>query len=978
MRNLHSLFLSQAYQDCWDDYNRSLKLKNFPRWDYVILTASNEQQAEGFCRQIEERKDFLPSSTRFVAIPDRDGKRVGSGGATLEVLKYLHEQEKSFDKLRVLVIHSGGDSKRVPQYSALGKLFSPVPHRLANGRNSTLFDEFMICMSSVPSRIREGMVLLSGDVLLLFNPLQIDYNNVGAAAISFKENVETGKNHGVYLNGENSNVKCCLQKKPVDELRRVGAVNEADCVDIDTGALIFSTEMMESLYSLIAAPGDYDKYVNERTRLSLYADFLYPLAEDSTLEAFYREKPEGEFCDELTEARERVWEVLRPYRMKLLRLAPAKFIHFGTTREILELMCGGVEEYSDLGWSCLVGSSINNDTAGYNSILSSKASIGENCYLEVSYVHSRAKVGKHCVLSFVDIHDEVIPDNVVLHGLKQRDGKFVVRIFGVNDNPKENKLFGKDLDEVSAKLGADLWNGENHTLWTAELYPEKDTIKEAVAAALNLYALVNGEAGDLTAWKNTERKSLCSGFNAADPDAIIAWNQRMADLVAMDEITKAISNQIPAQKLPKRKSLTKIQKRWLEKRLSRADFTEKLRLHYYLGVILEDENEIQECFRTIQSEVLDATIKKLTYNESARIVKDKHTVKLPLRVNWGGGWSDTPPYCNENGGTVLNVAILLNGEKPVEVTMEKIGERKIIFDSRDMDAHGEFDNIEELQRTGDPFDPFALQKACLLACGIIPKEGHELGEILDRLGGGFVMNSEVTNVPKGSGLGTSSILSAACVKAVFDFMGIQYTEDDLYSHVLAMEQIMSTGGGWQDQVGGITPGLKYITSMNGIDQKLNVSHIKLSEETKNELDDRFCLIYTGQRRLARNLLRDVIGRYVGNEPDSLFALEEIQKTAALMRFELERGNVDGFAKLLDYHWQLSKKVDAGSSNTLIEQIFSSIEELIDGKLVCGAGGGGFLQVMLKKGVTKKQVADRLHEVFMDSLVDVADCKLLWD
>ena len=473
-----------------------------------------------------------------------------------------------------------------------------------------------------------------------------------------------------------------------------------------------------------------------------------------------------------------MWEVLRPYRMKLLRLAPAKFIHFGTTREILELMCGGVEEYSDLGWSRLVGSSINNDTAGYNSILSSKASIGENCYLEVSYVHSRAKVGKHCVLSFVDIHDEVIPDNVVLHGLKQRDGKFVVRIFGVNDNPKENNLFGKDLDELSAKLGADLWNGENHTLWTAELYPEKDTIKEAVAAALNLYALVNVEAGNLTAWKNTERKSLCSGFNAADPDAIIAWNQRMADLVAMDEITKSISNQIPAQKLPKRKSLTKIQRHWLEKRLSRADFTEKLRLHYYLGVILEDENEIQECFRTIQSEVLDATIKKLTYNENARIVKDKHTVKLPLRVNWGGGWSDTPPYCKENGGTVLNVAILLNGEKPVEVTMEKIGERKIIFDSRDMDAHGEFDNIEELQRTGDPFDPFALQKACLLACGIIPKEGHELGEILDRLGGGFVMNSEVTNVPKGSGLGTSSILSAACVKAVFDFMGIPYTEDD--------------------------------------------------------------------------------------------------------------------------------------------------------------------------------------------------------
>ena len=52
---------------------------------------------------------------------------------------------------------------------------------------------------------------------------------------------------------------------------------------------------------------------------------------------------------------------------------------------------------------------------------------------------------------------------------------------------------------------------------------------------------------------------------------------------------------------------------------------------------------------------------------------------------------------------------------------------------------------------------------CLLACGIIPREGHTLGKILERLGSAFVMHSEVTNVPKGSGLGTSSILSAACV-----------------------------------------------------------------------------------------------------------------------------------------------------------------------------------------------------------------------
>ncbi|MEI3417868.1 MAG: L-fucokinase [Blautia sp.] len=978
MKNISSLFLSQAYRDCWDDYNRSLKLKKFPRWDYVILTASNEQQAEGFRKQLEERKSFLPKHTKFVAIPDRDGQRVGSGGATLEVLKYLRSQEESFEKLRVLVIHSGGDSKRVPQYSALGKLFSPVPHKLPNGRNSTLFDEFMICMSSVPSRIREGMVLLSGDVLLLFNPLQIDYNNVGAAAISFKEHVETGKNHGVYLNGENGNVKCCLQKKSVKTLRSVGAVNNSDCVDIDTGALIFSTEMMNSLYSLIATPEDYDRHVNARTRLSLYADFLYPLAEDSTLEDFYKEKPEGEFCPELTAARERVWNVLRPYRMKLLRLAPAKFIHFGTTREILGLMNGGVDEYKDLGWSRIVGSSIKGDTAGYNSVLSSRSTIGEGCYLEVSYVHRNSKIGDHCVLSYIEVSDREIPDNVVLHGLKQRDGSFVVRIFGIGDNPKENKLFGRDLDELEQKLGVRLWENSAHSLWEANLYAEADNIQDGVDAALNLYRIVNDEsAADIEQWRNAEKKSLCSGFNAADPDAIIAWNRRMEDLVAMDEITKAIRHKVPAQKLQKRTTLTKIQKEWLKKRLDKSDFGERMRLHYYLGVVLEDENEIQECFHIIQAEMLEATVKSLSYNENARIVTDRHTVNLPLRVNWGGGWSDTPPYCNENGGTVLNVAILLNGKKPVEVTLERIDELKIVFDSRDMDVHGEFDTIEPLQATGDPFDPFALQKACLLACGIIPQKGYKLEDILRRLGGGFVMHSEVTDVPKGSGLGTSSILSAACVKAVFEFTGIEFTEEDLYAHVLAMEQIMSTGGGWQDQVGGATPGLKYMSSMPGLKQEIKVTHVELPESARKELDERFVLIYTGQRRLARNLLRDVVGRYVGNEPDSLYALEEIQKTAALMRFELERGNVDGFAKLLDYHWELSKKVDAGSSNTLIEQIFSSIEEMIDGRLVCGAGGGGFLQVILKKGITREDVEKRLNEVFMDSLVGVADCKLVW-
>lgn len=185
------------------------------------LTASNEDQASSFRRQIDRRLELgqLPAATKYAVLPDPDGKRVGSGGATFNVLRYLAEQhpdeEHVFSEKRILVIHSGGDSKRVPQYSAEGKLFSPVPHELPDGRASTLFDEFMIAMSGVPSRMREGMLVLSGDVLLLFNPLQIDAQFSGAAAVSIKEPVETGKDHGVFLNDGNGYVKNFLETSRV-------------------------------------------------------------------------------------------------------------------------------------------------------------------------------------------------------------------------------------------------------------------------------------------------------------------------------------------------------------------------------------------------------------------------------------------------------------------------------------------------------------------------------------------------------------------------------------------------------------------------------------------------------------------------------------------------------------------------------------------------------------------------------------------
>ena len=119
----------------------------------------------------------------------------------------------------------------------------------------------------------------------------------------------------------------------------------------------------------------------------------------------------------------------------------------------------------------------------------------------------------------------------------------------------------------------------------------------------------------------------------------------------------------------------------------------------------------------------------------------------------------------------------------------------------------------------------------------------------------------------------------------------------------------------------------------------------------------------------------MVGRYIGGNPQSLAALEEIQRVAAMMAFELERGNVDGFAALLNRHWDLSRAIDSGSTNTCIDQIFNAIDDLIDGRMICGAGGGGFLQVVLKKNITREQLRQRLHETFQDCGVDVWECEL---
>ncbi len=1006
---LKNLFLKQSYIDSWSDYERSLHERSFIKWDYIVLTASNTRQAEAFEIQLDHRLKAgkLPKETHYAVLPDPEGERVGSGGATFNVLKYVAECENKkgklkniFENLRVLVIHSGGDSKRVPQYSAVGKLFSPVPRELPDGRGSTLFDELIIALSAMPSRIKDGMLILSGDVLLLFNPLQMDIAGNGAVAISFKELAEVGKEHGVFLDDGRGYVKKFLHKLSVERLKSAGAVNEHGMVDLDTGAILFNTDILDALYSLISDGGRPDqekfgKYVNSRARISFYGDFLYPLASDSTLENFYKEQPEGAFTEELHECRKGIWEVLHDFSMKLICLSPARFIHFGTTRELSELMNSIADDLEFLDWKSSVLSTAlpNPKAAAYCSYVGRRAALGERVYLENSYILDETTVGEGSIVSALKLRNVHVPENVVLHCLPVDEDKFVVRIYGIGDNPKSvledgAELFGRSLKEFLDRNSIavqEIWaEGQPHDLWNARLYPITDKKDEAVHEALRVYDMMtepSAKKGRELVKK--ERLSLSESFLRSDVVRALEINDDLENRVLSRIFTDSLLNgdyYEEALETFRNQGINPEIYSILMDDADNADFSLKIRIYYALSRYMKKRMAVFNgrnyeypeslCFSAIRDAVYENALKLLPERKSLRIARDEVNIALPVRVNWGGGWTDTPPYCNENGGVVLNAAISLNGILPVQITVRKIKEYRIEFESQDVGVKGVVTDIAEIQKCNNPYDQFALHKAALIACGVIPLSGGSLEELLKELGGGIYLSTQVVGVPKGSGLGTSSILAAACVKGIFEFLGIGKTDNEIYGIVLCMEQLMSTGGGWQDQVGGLTPGIKFISSRPGFDQTLTVEKLNISEEAMQELNERFALIYTGQRRLARNLLRDVIGRYIGGRTEAVDALREMKPTAALMRFYLERGDIDAFAGLLDRHWELSRQLDAGSTNSCIDQIFISCQDLIDARFIAGAGGGGFIMVILKKGITKDMLRDRISAIFQNSGVEV--------
>ncbi len=1006
-------FFAQGYEDALKDYLYSCTNICSDRWDWIVLTASNECQAHAYQMQIDRRiaEKRLPLGTSFCVVPDYSNKRIGSGGATLNVIRCLAEKigiEEVY-KQKILVIHSGGDSKRIPQYSVCGKIFAPIPRLLPNGYVSTIFDDLVIAAIDIPNRCGKGMMIFPSDTELLFNSRQIDLLSCDAAGLSIKAPVLEGQEHGVFLQGNrshdhrNNDVARFLHKQSEIVLRARGAVDELNQVNIDTGCIWFSDKIIKEMYELISTKGIYDQvrfdqFVNSKVCLNLYSDFVYPLAYEGTWDEFCQETPEKGYSNELSKCREEIWKRFHKYGLALVKMMPARYIHFGMTHEMYNLWVSNINKYKYLGWNSKVITNAKTGTV-INSYISEDSELADNCYIENAVI-THSIVSEGTVLSNVDIDGFIIPSNVVMHALKLENGKYVCRIYGRNDNPKESytsNFLESSLSKLISLTGVEkkaIWNGSTASIWNACIYPECDSMKEAVESALLLYDIITEKASekDILKWKDSKKHSLASSYNKADVLAAIKRGNEISRKIMLEEFITEIENGADMSKAVaalnfKEDIATELILELKDIAAARC-FPQNMRLYMACADIcrkysIESPDINYLSFENLAYSVICKTIIEATFDKykvdfkKLHFVHESCTVDLPVRVNFCGSPSDAAPYCLEHGGTMIDGALLLNGKMPIKVTVSKIPEHEVRLGSLDQDCMGIFTNLEDIRNCKNPSDPYALHKAVLVATGLVPIQasGISMADFCDHLGAGIEMITAV-NVPKGSGLGTSSIIAAAAVKALNELCGIRVTDEMIYAQVFLAEQLMTTGGGWQDQVGGLTKGIKYFTSRPGKYQKIEVDHLNISSDILEELNSRFALIFSGQRRLARNVLREEMNQCIRNDKSALDAISNIQEYCAVMRYYLLKGDITSFAKYISKQYELVKVLDKGASNSFIEYIFDICDDLLDGKSICGAGGGGFLQVILKKGVTKEMLRKRIQETFADCGVEVWDCELI--
>ncbi len=800
------------------------------RTETVILTVGTIEQKK-LCEKLTAgfEKAF---DTEFIIVSDEDfGGRIGSGGALTGVIENFYEPGR-----KMLVINSGGFSKRSVNYSVRGKLFANF---LIDGKEKTLLELLVSNGRNLFPLMENGIVVCCSDILVCTEKFKNKLKN--NAGFCIRADFETASRHGVMYRDKSGILDIYPHKTSYENLVFLSEKYEEKGALIDTGMIYFSDEVCIEIKNLAEQEKIIKLLAEDNTDLNLYPDIVALFAKKVNREEFLSSS-ENETHKKIKEI---LFSLSEKFSLDVIALEGQEFIHIGSVREALK--------------NIISLSGEKDKFISVNSIVDNKSKVEKNTVLD-NVILEDCTVGENCLISDVTLEKINVDRDTSVCGIKQKDGSFVTVVCPVHENPKEK-------------------TGEKE-LWDLPRFYKGKSFTESFVKFMNS--------------ADEEKFSMAHCTENADADYYVVRQRYLRDKIAYFPNEEYIKN---------------------------------------------------------REEILRNFFSKTEDKKELKCAIEKSELFLPVRVNLSGTWTDAMPYCVYNGGEVINMAVTVDGEKPIKVTASKAEENCIEFCS---DGVTEFFSFEEKSH-GEDLSDFNLHRAVLKVLGITEKT---------KLVDGIKLETEVSSIDKGSGLGTSSILLAGCFKALGKVLGTEFSDEEIFEKVFVAEQIMKTGGGWQDQAGGLVPGLKITSSEAGTEQKLTVKKISLSEKFEKFISEKFILIPTGQRHFGRFIVSNVAARYFERNEEALSAYSEMKVLNSRFLKSIEEENFSEFTNLINRHFEILRKISPAVSDERIDALSASLlENCVDAVSVCGAGGGGYLLSVMKDNVSVSDVQNFIKNNF---------------
>ena len=903
--------------------------------------------------------------TDWFCTSDPIGSKLGSGGGTTWLLQASHQAfapQESFsnwigDEKRIL-LHAGGQSRRLPSYGPSGKILTPIPifswergQKLGQNLLSLQLPLYERIMNQAPAGL--NTLIASGDVYIRSEkPLQ-DIPNADVVCYGLWVNPSLATHHGVFVSDRKKPevLDFMLQKPSLEELE---GLSKTHLFLMDIGIWILSDRAIEVLMKRSLKEG-----TNDINYYDLYSDYGLALGEHP--------KTEDEEINQLSVA--------------ILPLPGGEFYHYGTSHELISSTLAIQDKVRDQ--RRIMHRKVKPNPAIFiqNSITQvSLSADNANLWIENSHVGKGWKLGSRQIITGVPENQWNInlPDGVCIDIIPIGDNDFVARPYGLDD------VFKGALDKSTTtylNIPFTRWMEERGITWedikgrtddlqSASIFPKVTSVEDLGILVRWMTSEPQLEEGK-KCWLKSEKVSadeISAGANlkrlyeqrnafrkenwkglAANYEKSVFYQLDLLD--AANEFVR-FNLDTPDVLQEDAAPMLRIHNRMLRARIM------KLR---------EDKDcakEEQAAFQLLRDGLLGVMNERKSH-PTLNVYSDQIVwSRSPVRIDVAGGWTDTPPYSLYSGGSVVNLAIELNGQPPLQVYVKPCQEYHITLRSIDMGAMEVIRNYEELQDYKKVGSPFSIPKAALTLAGFAPAFSTEsypsLAKQLEAFGSGIEITL-LAAIPAGSGLGTSSILASTVLGAINDFCGLAWDKNDICSYTLILEQLLTTGGGWQDQYGGVFSGIKLLQSEAGFEQHPLVRWLPDQLFVHPDYRDCHLLYYTGITRTAKSILAEIVSSMFLNSGPHLSLLAEMKAHAMDMSEAILRSNFDSFGRLVGKTWIQNQALDCGTNPPAVAAIIEKIKDYTLGYKLPGAGGGGYLYMVAKDPQAAGQIRRILTE-----------------